>query len=396
MPTPCQNCIGLQHDANGMNSTACAPLQEAIQYNNFSTTGGGYGYCSNWAGYQVPKCSACLTALDNGHYLNNYLVMLDAGCQQTPAVGSTISVAGNPFSTVPMNVTTPTPTLASIPAPNYGPISLGARVGIAFGALAGILALTGFCVVMNGKRRRRAFLKDLEKKHRAQGWPGPNGHFEGGQSQGELNQTPMSQRPLRGWDESPVSAGTPLPRYFSPYSSQYNSPSDGVPHNTNWPALAPQALNHVSEEHLAAHGQSPPPAFTTWPSATQEKLMQQMQLQHEQHEQRQQEMAIGIALGGTEPSLRSKNSSQQMNSDSEFERSPSKGKKRDDSYELQEVDSSPNGGGSVHSRSRPLTEQQAPVLQHPGFGRKHSNSSRHGVYVHGGLTEEDARRGNAL
>ncbi len=63
--------------------------------------------------------------------------------------------------------------------------------------------------------------------------------------------------------------------------------------------------------------------------------MEQMQMQHQLHELRQHEMAIGIALGGSEPSLRSKNSNQQI-SDSEHERSPQKGKNRDESYELQE------------------------------------------------------------
>ncbi len=127
----------------------------------------------------MPKCSACLTNLDSGPFLSNYLTMLDAGCRQRPDVGSTISVTGDPFTTLPINITTPTPTLATLPAPDYGAISLGARVGIAFGALAFILALAGFCIVMNGKRRRRAFLRDLERKHGGQGWPTPKAHQGG-------------------------------------------------------------------------------------------------------------------------------------------------------------------------------------------------------------------------
>ncbi len=342
-----------------------------------------------------------MTALDDGHYLNNYLTILDAACQQLPAIGSSISVSGPPFTTTPISITTPSPTYASVPSQDYGPVSLGARVGIAFGALAFIIALAGFCVVMNGKRRRRAFLRELEKKHAGQSWPEPKDRY-GGNPQGDMFETPISQRPLRSWDESPVSAatsvGTPLPRYFSPYSSQYGSPvsaSEGGPSSAYWPALAPQKLGHVSEEHLTPHGQTPPPAFTQWPSATHEKLMQQMQMQHDHHQQRQQEIAIGVALGGDEPSLRSKGSSQQLHSEPEYETSPSKGKKRDESYELRE---SPQGSeGSIRSQSR-MPESQAPVLHHPGFGRRPSLQSQPGTgaYHYGGLTEEDARRGNAV
>ncbi|KAH8882852.1 hypothetical protein GQ53DRAFT_700411 [Thozetella sp. PMI_491] len=390
------------HDNPCITGNACGPLQASLDWNNLSQTTGAYDYCNKWDEAQVTKCSLCLTALDDGHYINNYLTVLDAACQQKPAEGSTVSVSGTVFDKNPIHITTPTPTLASIPPPDFGPVSLGARVGIAFGAIAFILAILGFCIVMNGKRKRRAFLRELEKKHAGQGWPHPSERY-GGHAQGDMFETPVSQRPLRGWDESPVSAatstGTPLPRYFSPYSSQFNSPvsaSEGGPSHANWPTLGAHKLDHVSEEHLTPHGQSPPPAFTQWPSATQEKLMQQMQMQHDQHTQRQQEIAIGLALGGDEASLRSKGSSQQLQSEPEYERSPKKGKNRDESYELQE--SPYSGGGSISSRTRVPTEPHAPVLHHPGYGRQYSPPSRPGTgsNVYGGLTEEDARRGHAV
>ncbi len=62
------------------------------------------------------------------------------------------------------------------------------------------------------------------------------------------------------------------------------------------------------------------------------------------------------------------------------------------------VESPYSGGGNVESHVRIPARAQAPVLQHPGFGRTRSGSSHqeNRLYGYGGLTEEDARRGNAV
>ncbi|KAK0635498.1 hypothetical protein B0T17DRAFT_45596 [Bombardia bombarda] len=313
---------------------ACDPLKDAVTWNNFTTTGGGYDYCSKWGDdTTISRCSQCLIRLDNtGSFLNNYLNVLDGACKQKPAAGSILTIQGDLFGASPVVVSTPTPTYAMVPTPDYGAVSLGARVGIAFGGLAFILAVAGFCIVCNGKRRRRAFLRQLEQRNGDQGWPHPKSRYGGGGPGGsngaDMFETPVSQRPLNSWDESPVSAHTdrsgldqriqPLPRYFSPYNSQYNSPvsaTDGGPSSAaggggvNWPMIPPQhqqrldQLIHEQQSPVSSHG-SPPPAFTHWPSPTQERLM--MQMHH--HEKRQNEIAIGLALGGDEASLRSKGS----------------------------------------------------------------------------------------
>ncbi|KAI8255295.1 H/ACA ribonucleoprotein complex subunit cbf5 [Colletotrichum sp. SAR 10_98] len=217
--------------------TACEPFQDAIKYNDLASNGTEFDYCDNWDHNQLAGCTACLRAGDN-HYLTNFMTILDAGCQQKPDPGQTVSVEGSPFSKTSVNATDPTPTNTYVPNYNSGPISLGGKVGIAIGGVVVILALTGFCIVWNGKRRRRAFLKKMEMKQKgpANGWPSPL-------NVAGLNGTPLSQRPLRswendtpnssrpthGWDESPLSpqGEKAFPRYFSPYSSQYNSPRQG-------------------------------------------------------------------------------------------------------------------------------------------------------------------------
>jgi hypothetical protein len=365
---------------------------DAVKYQNLTTAVGAYDYCQSWEqDWALTHCGPCLVALDNGGVqLNNYVTILEAACEQKPASGSTISIDGNPFGEEPITIVAPQENLPSVPAPDYGPISLGARVGIAFGGLAFVLAIAGFCIVCNGKRRRRAYLRELERRHGGPGWPHPKSRYGGGGP--DMFETPVSQRPLRGWDnESPVSAHTPgpYPRYFSPYNSQYNSPVTGPggsgsgPSNAQWPTMpTQQQIDQLIQMHSPAHG-SPPPAFTQWPTTGQEKMMMQAQAQMH-HDQRQTEVAIGLALGGDDASLRSKSSNLNLNGYP----IESKGKEREpEAYEMHEVESpNGNGNGNVNSGDannstgrqyeypyRMPAQPQAPVLHHPGYGRQHGS-----------------------
>ena len=356
----------------------------------------------------VEECSPCLQPLEDGIYLSNYVMILEAGCQQKPKPGSTVSIDGDPFGGEPIEVIPPEVTYSTVPTPDYGPVSLGARVGIAFGGLAFILAVTGFCIVCIGKRRRRAFLRELERRQRGQGWPHPKTRYGGGNggdgSGGggggggglDMHETPLSQKPLRGWEnESPVSAQNegPFPRYFSPYTSQYNSPvagpEAGGPSTGNWPSQ--QQLSQMIQQQSPAHG-SPPPAFSQWPTATQEKLLMQQHM-HAHHEQRRNELPIGIALGGDEASLRSKPSNPNLHGYP----AESKGKERGEVYEMHEVEgpygnSSGDAAGSQrrddddYAYAMPAVPQ-APVLHHPGYGR-HSASRPGSGGTGGGQTPQ--------
>jgi len=331
-------------------STACGPLKEAVEWNNLTSKTGSFDFCESWLSNQVPKCSACLVAGEN-HFLNNYLTMLDAACQQKPGVGSTLSIQGSPFSTVPVNITTPTPSPLYTITPDNSPISLSGKVGIAVGGIVVLLMLAGCGIVCNGRRRRRSFLRSLQAEHGHKGWPTPNNG-----AGGDMFETPVSQKPLRGWEDSPVSAVTEntFPRYFSPYSSQFNSPVSAVegPSTMPWPTTWPGHNPHAPHPE----GLAPPPTIE-----------------------------IGIALGGSDPSLRTQPSNQSLHSQDQKWGSKEKDRYGNEAYELNEVDS--NG-----SLRRPM-QSAAPVLQHPGYGRNHTPPQSRG---YGGLTEEDAKRGKAL
>lgn len=240
-----------------------------------------------------------------------------------PSAGSTLAIDGDMFSTATVAVTTPTPTSTYTTNNPSGPLSLGGIVGVAIGGAAFILAVLGFCIVINGKRKRRAFLRRRDEQMKQ--WPNAGGA-------GEMFETPISQRPLRSWDESPVSTTNDAvyPRYFSPYSSQFNSPVSAVEGNNHqWPTNAAAAQN------------------------------------------------IGVAISPD-------------GNQSHYSWSDNKGKDKmqgGENYEMQEGIHS--GGGLNESYTPPVPPPQAPVLSHPGYGR-------HGPEPPRSLTEEDFRSGRAM
>ncbi|CAK7223968.1 hypothetical protein SCUCBS95973_005359 [Sporothrix curviconia] len=333
---------------------ACGLLEDAFNYDNMTVDVGSYDFCQDWVENQVPKCTACLSS--SSTFMENYVTILDAACRQMPNDGSTLSVQGTPFSTIPMNVTTPSATPLYTYTPTYSPISLGGKVGIAVGGLVLILSIAGFLIVFFGRRRRRAFLKGVEARYGGgghhgggvmggrggDGWPSPD-MAQMARNAHDKYSTPTSTQPLRGWDDtSPISVATTaekngngyFPRYFSPYNSQYNSPvsaEDGPPYTT-WPAMASMTdtlgisgnkpatgggsrhyqvgLRSVSPVDDGAHDGSPGSSKGALDQRQWQAAYTQEEIDRMAHEY---ELAqIGVALGGTDPSLRSKNSNMSM------------------------------------------------------------------------------------
>lgn len=261
-----------------LTSTACEPLQLAITYQNLAPNSTIYGFCQTWIHDQMPRCAACLRA-GGEHYLTNFMTILNGACEQTPAAGRTVSLEGSPFSRTAVNITDPVPVATDLPNYYPGPLGLNERVGIAFGGLSLILMVTGIIIICRGRKRRRAFLKNMESsmKQGRGGWPAPintnagpaaGGYFdspEGGQKPFRgWDDTPVSQRPLRDWDNSPQSTNTEKfqGRYFSPYSSQYNSPDTAVENRQMvWPTDKLQPQTKVREIGVALSGPEPSPVW---------------------------------------------------------------------------------------------------------------------------------------
>ncbi|KAK5993334.1 hypothetical protein PT974_06763 [Cladobotryum mycophilum] len=278
------------HGTPCVTSKACGPFADAIQYKNLSSKYDKFDYCDTWPvgdPIDFQGCVQCLQAADD-NYLANFVTVLHAGCKQKPEPGVTVAVSGNIFSNDTVEVSTPTPSAKVDPTWfDNGPLTLSA------------------------KKKRRAFLKNLEVQYASAkngGWPSPQPPHR------ETGETPLSQRPLRGWDDSPMTMTTEknFPRYFSPYSSQYNSPVSALEgQQMAWPE---PALGSPRE--------------------------------------------IGIALADQQ-------------SHGGWLQSPlspdDKGKMKDESYEMQNVYSA---GGHTNNNAEPdVGPVQAPLLGHPGYGR---------------------------
>lgn len=330
-----------------LTSKACGPFRQAVEYKNLSSKVESYEYCDQWPVHDTPDfegCTECLRAGDN-HYLANFFTLLQAGCEQKPKPGMEISIDGSVFSQEVVNITEPTPVASLNPDwLDQGPISLGAKVGIAAGGVVLILFILGFCIIWRGKRRRRAFLRQIENRPKPQprprtksGWPAQL------QINNDMRETPLSQRPLRSWDESPISARSEktFPRYISPYGSQFNSPVSATELQlAQWPVMHPNQPTY-------------PPMPVSTASSTHFEMFPNMYKPDPSPVNSQ----IGVALGGDDSSINTPQS---------------KGKNRDESYEMYPVDGRTHTGIGIYQ-----PEQYA---QHDYFNRE---SPYHGQVYQG-------------
>ncbi|RDL35224.1 Uncharacterized protein BP5553_07155 [Venustampulla echinocandica] len=227
---------------------ACGPLESAFEFDSLSPAAGTYSFCPTYSADIVGKCNLCLANQHDQIFLRNFATVLNAACQQQPTPGKTISIEGSVFSSDAVNITNPSsiPT-SSFNGPATGGLNLGSKIGIAVGAILLFLIITGFCIIWNGKRRRRRILRQRQRESGYSDWRQQH-HFQddvgahppqgtpqmqdGSSSAGGFFDSPQSTRPLmpsRPWatgareEESPVSA-VGEKAYFSPYSSHYSSP----------------------------------------------------------------------------------------------------------------------------------------------------------------------------
>ncbi|GAB0136589.1 hypothetical protein EsDP_00004886 [Epichloe bromicola] len=342
-------------DTPCITSKACGPFKDAVQFKNLSTEYDAFQYCDVWPTDDSPDfhgCTDCLQA--EGRYsMANFVIALQAGCQQKPAPGLFIGLDGGIFSQTAVQISTPSPTARVDPDWfDKGPLTLGAKVGIAIGGLVGVLILLGCGIILNGKQRRRAYLRTLHTKYAQKGWPTLSNQREMGEASGQQpfrgpDDTSLSHRPLRGWDDTSLSQqscrdwdDSPMttnseqhyPRYFSPYSSRFNSPISAQEGQAMpWPPAALAPKHHIgsvpSEEAGGAHWSHNPV-------------------------------------------------------------SEDKGKSKVEAYEMHEVDTRESGSSKSHLQKQ---RNEAPVLSHPGYGRQGDTPPAPYNY-----TERDVNNGNAI
>ncbi|KAI1340927.1 hypothetical protein F5Y15DRAFT_422804 [Xylariaceae sp. FL0016] len=307
-------------------SRACEPFKNAIEYANLSTNVLPYGYCQYWSDFFLDQCRDCLINGED-YYVDNYIGMLSGACRLQLELPATLPFEGGIFSTDQLNVTDPTAT-AQVSSGQKGPLNNGEIAGVVIGGVVIILAVLGCCVVFNGKRKRKAYLR--RRSQISKNWPSP-----GTPGFGEMFETPISQRPLRGWEDSPISAHTQttFSPYFSPYASQFNSPVSAVEgprgQGHNFAAWPVEKAQHMEQMHS--------PGYT-------DDIGVAISPDHEDSENR-----YWGDRKGKEPM------------------SPEGVNRRErDEYELQE---GVNSAGGYNFPVPPTPTSPPPTLSHPGYGR---------------------------
>jgi hypothetical protein len=53
------------------NSTACQPIENAIEFDSLNAAAATYSYCALMSAVSVPKCNACLSQQTDQFYINN-------------------------------------------------------------------------------------------------------------------------------------------------------------------------------------------------------------------------------------------------------------------------------------------------------------------------------------
>ncbi|KAI1478011.1 hypothetical protein F4774DRAFT_181166 [Daldinia eschscholtzii] len=150
-------------------STACGGLMEALTDGDLKPEKNGYSYCSSdgMPSAAVSECKACVAASDDQDYLANFLIALDAGCQQRPPTGSLIGLNDTVFSKT--KISSVDPSIENSDDDDQPVLSVTQIVGIAVGAVVLVLAIAGFLFVRCRRRRnQRLLLGDIKASVMAQ------------------------------------------------------------------------------------------------------------------------------------------------------------------------------------------------------------------------------------
>ncbi|KAI0434753.1 hypothetical protein F5Y09DRAFT_216951 [Xylaria sp. FL1042] len=137
-------------------STACGALRSALTEGDLSPDHPDYSYCDVDGGTitssSLQKCTSCVGASEDQGFLVNYLIALEAGCNQRPAAGEVVGLSDSIFSTTTISATESSSKASKDTQANIPTTTI---VGIAVGASVVVLAIAGLSFVCYRKRRNR-------------------------------------------------------------------------------------------------------------------------------------------------------------------------------------------------------------------------------------------------
>ncbi|KAH7033508.1 uncharacterized protein B0I36DRAFT_430716 [Microdochium trichocladiopsis] len=147
---------------------ACGQLEGALTGDLLSSAKkADYAFCDANGGVmrseEIKKCHACVSASDDQDFLANYVVALDAGCQQQPSQGVAIGLSDTVFTKENINTVDPSTTNTTSQKTLGTPV----LVGIGIGAAVVLLLLAGIIFVCCRRRRnKRLRLGDGDRQDR--------------------------------------------------------------------------------------------------------------------------------------------------------------------------------------------------------------------------------------
>ncbi|KAH6892079.1 hypothetical protein B0T10DRAFT_284344 [Thelonectria olida] len=149
-------------------SEACGRLQDALKVSlttpNDRTQ---YDYCEADDKAMLTDaystCYSCVRADGTHAYLSNFLVALEAGCQQQPSPGTPVSLNDTVFTAAAIQPSNPTSAPSSSTA-----LASASIAGIVIGILVALLILVGCVFIQYRKRRNRARARVRERLGRSQ------------------------------------------------------------------------------------------------------------------------------------------------------------------------------------------------------------------------------------
>lgn len=173
---------------------ACAPLKTALETGGLddSAVNATYDYCSadngKFNGSSVDSCVQCLQSSTDQVYVSNFLIALDAGCQQKPQAGHLLGLSGSLFVSEAVNITAPPSNETDEGVDDSQTMTTGAIVGIAAGT--SLLFLGGSALFVAYYRKQKALEKEFNPDFHAQsGNRSVTPSSKGGFTAGDMRQT---------------------------------------------------------------------------------------------------------------------------------------------------------------------------------------------------------------
>ncbi|KAG7125995.1 hypothetical protein HYQ44_001035 [Verticillium longisporum] len=254
-----------------LTSSACGPLEDALtdDLSELDSTS-QYGYCDAGGAAMTSdafgRCLDCVKVGGEHHLLSNFLVALDAGCQQRPDAGTLIGLNDTIFSATAIEAVDPS-TLETKKPEQASVFTLPVIVGIAIGGFVLLLLASGCGYMHHRKRKARRESQNMSKKGARRHRPASSLSFRC-----QTHLTPRSPSFFPIGEEEPTTREKP---FVDPAAALTSNPSTSTPTRSAWnqsSASLPPAQPWRGAAPLQGHAKDALSLSTILPSHAQSSL----------------------------------------------------------------------------------------------------------------------------